>query len=357
VKFLLGKNVTVPPYGLDAKRYWNEEVFTDFHNYIDSLGLDRDGQEGYAIVAPRSDINMELHSVLMGNNSYAGDIPGDTPAYSNDIVVRSLLYPALIFVNPGRNITTSQLMNFPDGTTFTLNDGKSYPAYSSRVVKNAFSSHLRTYEGHTFWLAHLQRMNDGASVFYYSGHGTGGSGQSAMYKQSNLSNYPDQIWWDAWRGYMYDNWKTSRDGGWTWFNPEPPTLYDIVHYKWVDQQLQNLRSNAVFYMSCTTGDGDAPLVFLEHGAVCWYGNANTGLCPEADIADDNVFIDTLIYGVPIGVAFSQQVWLHYRDFTTGDNTSMYGPSSMQVDSIQVIYGDPSLIVYSPEWQSPVPVDA
>jgi len=357
VKFLLGKNVTVPPYGLDAKRYWNEEMFTDFYNYIDSLGLDRDGQEGYVTVAPRADIPFELHSVLMGNNSYAGDIPGITPAHSSDIVVRSLLYPALIFVNPGRNITTTQLMNFPDGTPFTLNDHKSYPAYSSRVVKNAFSSHLRTYEGHSLWDAHLQRMNDGASVFYYSGHGTGGSGQSAMYEQSEHSNYPDQIWWDAWRGYMYDAWKTSRDGGWTWFNPDPPELYDLIHYKWVDQQFQNLRSDAVFYMSCTTGDGDAPLIFLEHGAVCWYGNANTGLCPEADIADDNVFIDSLIYGVPIGVSLSQQIWLHYRDFTTGDNTSMYGPSSMQVDSIMVIYGDPSLIVYSPEWQSPVPIDA
>jgi hypothetical protein len=273
------------------------------------------------------------------------------------MVVRSLLYPAVIFVNPGRNITSSQLMNYPDGTAFTLNDHKSYPAYSSRVVKNAFSSHLRTYEGHSFWNAHLQRMNDGASAFYYSGHGTGGSGFSSMYNQSDESNYPDQVWWDAWRGYMYDAWKTSRDGGWTWFNPEPPELYDLIQYKWVDQQFENLRSNVIFYMSCTTGDGDGPLVYLDHGAVCWYGNANTGLCPEADIADDNVFIDTLIYGVPIGVAFSQQVWLHYRDFTTGDNTSMYGPSSMQVDSIQVIYGDPSLIVYSPEWQSPVPVDA
>jgi len=359
VRFFLGANVTLPPYGLDAKRYWNEEMFTDFHNYIDSLGLDRDGQEGYVTVAPRADIPFELHSVLMGNNSYAGDIPGLTPAYSSDLVVRNILYPALIFANPGRNITTTQLMNFPDGTPFTLNNHKSYPAYSSRVVKDAFSSHLRTYEGHSFWNAHLQRLNDGASAMYYSGHGTGGSGVSAMYKQSNYSNYPDQIWWDGWRGYMYDAWKTPRDGGWTWFNPHTSLheLYDIVQYKWVDQQMQNLRSNAIFYMSCTTGDGDGILVYLDHGAVCWYGNANTGLCPEADLADDNFFIDTMINGVSIGVAFSHQVWLHYRDFTTGDPTSMYGPASMQVDSIQVIYGDPSLVIYSPEWASPLPIDA
>jgi hypothetical protein len=203
-------------------------------------------------------------------------------------------------------------------------------------------------------------MNDGASVYYYSGHGTGGSGMSEMYEQSEHSNYPDQVWWDAWRGYMYDSWRTAREviSGNVWFNPEPPNLYDIIHYKWVDQNYQNLKSNAVFYMSCTTGDGDGPMVFLEHGAVMWYGNANTGLCPEADIGDDEVFKLTLIDGESVGVAWSKQVWLHYRDFTTGDNTSMYGPSSMYpINSIQVIYGDPSLIIYSPEWQAPTPIDA
>lgn len=358
IKYLLNGNASaLPPLGLDAKRYWNEEMYTRFHSYIDTLGLDQEGQEGYVIVAPRADVNMELHSLLMGNNSYAGQIPGITPAHSNDMVVRNILYPALIYANPGRDVTTTSLMNFPDGTSWQLNNGKSVACYSSRTVKDTFSSHLRTYEGHSFWLAFLQRMNDGASVYYYSGHGTGGSGMSVMYNQSDESQYPDQIWWDAWRGYMYDSWKTARDGGWTWFNPEPPNLYDLVHYKWVDQSLQNLHSNAVYYMSCTTGDGDGPMVFLDHGAVFWYGNGNTGLCPEADLADDVVFEETLVQGISIGVSFSKQVWLHYRDFTTSDNMSMYGPSSMQVSSIQVIYGDPALIIYSPEWQAPVPIDA
>ena len=359
VKFLLNKDSSIlPPLGRDAKRYWNQEMVYDMLNYTKSLGLDRDGQEGYAVVAPRADIPMELHSGLMGNNSYAGDIPGLTPAYSSDIVVRDILYPALIFVNPGRNVTTGQVMNYPEGMSFMLNDGKTHPAKSSSAVKSSFSSHLRTFIGHTFWASHVQQMNEGASVFYYSGHGTGGSGMAAMYPQSNLSNYPDQIWWDGWRGYMYDIWKTPRDAsGLIWFNPEPPELYDVVHYKWIDQSFQNLHSNAVFYMSCTTGDGDAPLVYLDHGALCWYGNANTGLCPEADIGDDAFFNEALVHGVSIGVAFSHQVWLHYRDFTTLDPTSMYGPASMQVQSIQVIYGDPALVIFSPEWTSPVPIDA
>jgi hypothetical protein len=63
-----------------------------------------------------------------------------------------------------------------------------------------------------------------------------------MYEQTNHSTYPDQIWWDAWRGYMYDNWKTSRDNGMVWYNPEPPELHQLEHYKWIDQALGNLKA-------------------------------------------------------------------------------------------------------------------
>jgi hypothetical protein len=247
------------------------------------------------------------------------------------------------------------MMNFPDGGTWTTNDGKTEPAYSSRVLKDTFSSHLRTFDGHTLWDAYLQRAKEGASVFYYSGHGTGGSGMSSMFEQSDLSKYPDQIWWDAWRGYMYDNWKIVRDNGMIWFNPEPPELYRLNHYKWIDQALGNLHSQVVLYMSCTTWDGDGPMVYLDHGCATNYGNAGTGLCPEADLADDHMFTDVMINGMSIAQAFSHQVWLHYRDYTGTDPQSMYGASSQQVTTIQIIYGDPSLIVYSPEWQSPVPI--
>lgn len=357
IRFFLGQNVTVPPYGLDAKRYWTEDMYTKFHDYIVELNLDRDGQEGYAIVAPRDDICLELHSALMGNNSYAGQIPGITPAYSSALVVRNILYPALIFANPGKDVTTMHMINFPDGGSWRTNDGVTTPSFSSRDVKNSFSSHLRTFEGHCLWAAYLKRMNEGASVFYYSGHGTGGSGMSSQYVQTEHCNYPDQVWWDAWRGYSYDSWKTSRDNGMVWYNAEPPMLYDIVHYKWIDQLLPNLRSQAVFYMSCTTWDGDGPMIYLDHGAVLGYGNAATGLCPEADLQDDMFFRDAMIKGEAVGPAFSKQVWLHYRDFTTSDPKSMYGSSSMQVTTIQAIYGDPSLILYSPEWVAPTPIDA
>jgi hypothetical protein len=358
-----GEKGALPPFGMDMDRYWFEGIYNGVHDMIVGYGLDAVGQEGYCFVASRDDICIPVYAALMGNNSYTGGIPGVTPAYSSALVVRNILYPALIFANPGRNITTSQLMNYPDGTSWRTNDGELTNVYSTRRVKESFSSHGRIYDGHVVWDAHLERMNEGASVLYYSGHGTGGSGSSAQYIQTEHCNYPEQEWWDGWRGYMFDVWKTPRNGGWTWYNPDPPELYDIVHFKYVDQLYDNLHSNVICYMSCTTGDGDGPLVYLDHGAVCWYGNAGTGACPEADLADDYFFEYTLVDGQAIGPAFSTQVWLHFRDYTTGDPTSMYGPSSLHggaegggITTRQVIYGDPNLIIYSPEWTAPIPVD-
>jgi hypothetical protein len=361
LKYLSGSATELPPLGMDAKRYWNEKMYNGIYKWIDDYGLDLDGQEAYVFVAPRKDIRLEAHSIMMGNNSYAGHIPGETPAYTNDIIMRNVLYPALIYANPNRDVTTTQLMNYPDGGTWRTNDGVSHQVYSSRVLKNAFMSHGRTYDGHCLWDAHLERMNDGASVLYYSGHGTGGSGMSAQYIQTPYSNYPTQVWPDAWRGYMYDNWKTVRDNGMRWYNPEPPNLYDFIHYKWIDQLLENLKSNAVFYMSCSTAQQFGPTVYLDHGAVIWYGNAGSGLCPQADLQDDWFFEDAMIYGEPIGPAFANTIWLHYRDFTTSDPTAMYGPSSLYgtegITTIQCIYGDPNLIVYSPDWTIPVAVES
>jgi hypothetical protein len=356
----------LPPTGMDRKRYWNERMHDDFRKFTDDFGLDLPGQDVFQFVAPRKDIRLELHASLIGLNSYAGHIPGTTPAYANAIVIRNVLYPAIIYANPNRHVMTTQFMNYPDGGTWRTNDGANHQVYSSRVIKNAFMSHGRTYDGRILWESHLERMNEGVAAFYYSGHGTGGSGMSAQYFQTDFCKYPTQEWYDAWRGYMYDNWKTPRDNGRRWYNPEPPNLYDIIHYKWIDQLFDNLMSAAVFYMSCSTGQQFGPMVYLDHGALMWYGNAGSGLCPQADLLDDWMFEDCMVNGLTVGAAYSQYVWLHHRDFTIGEGNphfeeTMYGPSSIYGDegitTVPVIYGDPTIIIYSPEWSEPIAVNS
>lgn len=111
-------------------------------------------------------------------------------------------------------------------------------------------------------------------------------------------------------------------------------------------------------MSCTTFAHFGPEIYLEHGAVAAYGNANTGSSPPNEILDLMFFKNALYYGMPIGAALGKDLWRIDRDYTTRDPTSIYGRCSIHMDSQMVIYGDPTLIVYSPaHWTEPTPIDS
>ena len=358
----------LPPIGFDMQLRWFSAIHDGIYgNLTAKYGLDREGKEAYLFVADRdTDIRDLAVRIMMGNNSYAGHIPGRTAPFAAAHIVRCILYPAVIYANPGRNFTTSQLMNFPDGRTWTMNNGKSYASYSSRVFKEAFSSHGRFYEGHCVWDNLLKRFNDGVTVWYYSGHGTGGSGISAQYK-CVAEQFPyaelrhewlkDFHWWDAWRGYMYDDSQTKspRWGGFTWYNAKEPNLYDIIHFKWADQLLENMHCIWDLWMSCTTQAHLGPIVMLSHGGIICYGNIESGLSPMSDALDDYWTHDVFVNGYSVGEAFSKYLWLFERDFTTKDPAAMYGSSSLAGDGYQVFFGDPTMTCYSPEWTEPEPV--
>jgi len=362
------KDQSLPGPGFDLDKRWYTEAHDSIYNNLTAkYGLDLDGKEAYLFVAPRdTDIRDPACRAMTGNLSYAGQIPLETAALSSDLICRDILYPAIIYANPGRNVTTTQLMNFPDGRAWTMNNGQSAPAYSSRAFKESFSSHGRFYEGHVIFENWLERMNEGVSINYYSGHGTGGSGVSFQYRNvaeefpyvemthEKLKNF---TWWDSWRGYMYDDKQTKspRWGGFTWYNAKEPNLYDLVHFKWLDQLLENLHSEWDMFMSCTTAAHLGPIIYLEHGMALYYGNAGTGLSPQEDLLDDQWVHDMMVNGMSAGEAFSNYVWLHQRDYTTGDPTAMYGGSSMQVTNQQLFFGDPTMTCYSPEWTEPTPV--
>jgi hypothetical protein len=356
-----------PELGLEQDLRWFGTVYDEIRAWVNGQGLDGSGQEAFIFVADReNDIRLDISRVMNGRECYAGHIPFDRPSLNAALINRDILYPAIIYANPGRDVTTSQFMNFPDGRQWTTNDGTTHNVYSTRLLKETFSSHGRFYEGHCIWENWLDRINYGAAANYYSGHGTGGSGISCQF--ANVANaFPDAElrhehlhdfnWWDGWRGYMYDDQQTStpRDGGFTWYNAKEPNLYDIIHFKWVDQLLDNLHSEFELWMSCTTAQHFGPEIYLEHGSALYYGNAATGLCPQADLLDDQWMTDMFVNGESVGQAFSKYVWLHERDYTTQDATSLYGSSSLSVHNIQCIYGDPTMTLYSPEWIEPEPV--
>jgi hypothetical protein len=365
-----------PHPGFDLMLRWYSKIYDDMYSLIQTYGLDADGKEAFMFVSPRdTDIRSHICRVLMGNNSFAGQIPVETTAFSSALICRNILYPALIYANPGRDVTSTVIMNHWEGYDWTTNDGQTHTSVVTKKLKEYFSSHGRFFDGHTIWDNILEQYNEGASVIYHTSHGTGGSGICCMYRnvqeqfppmELNHENLRDFDWWDSWRAYYYDNMKTStpREEGRVWFNSEEPNLYDIVHFKWCDQLFENLHSQINLWQSCTTGAHFGPMIYLEHGAVLWYGNANTGRSPQSDMFDYWWFEDFLVKGLPIGEAHSKYVWLHDRDYTTGDPTSIYGVSSMDLGdrygdgeglvNTWVIFGDPLLQIYSPQWTEPVP---
>ncbi|MBU1940689.1 MAG: hypothetical protein KKC68_02840, partial [Candidatus Thermoplasmatota archaeon] len=311
------KNKEYPAPGFDLKKRWYTAVNQDITEMINHYGLEKEGQEAYLFVAPRdTDIRSPVCRAMTGNNSFAGHIPVETPAFASAIICRDILYPALIYANPGRNTTTSQLMNYPDGGSYGLNNGQSYNNYATRELKQIYSSHERFYEGHSIWDNYLARMNNGTSISYYAGHGTGGSGISAQYKnikeqfpqcEPRYENIYDFDWWDGWRGYSgYDGATTKcpRTGGSSSYNSQEPSLYDIIHFKWVDQTFDNLHSELEFWSSCATGEHFGPMIYLEHGSALWYGNCGSGYGIQTTIHDNWMFYDVLVKGESFGEAHS-----------------------------------------------------
>jgi hypothetical protein len=369
-----GNNIA-PPIGLDLKLQWFRTVHDGVYNMISGYGLDKSGKEAYMFVAPRdTDIRDPVTRAFVGNKSFAGHIPVQTPAFSSDVICRDILYPAVIYANPGRDVVTSQMMNFPDGYTWNANDGNGYPNFASRSNKESFSSQGRFFEGHCIWDNLLERYNAGASLSYYTGHGTGGSGISAQYKniaeQFPLANprYPnlkDFDWWDSWRGYSgYDNQqtKTCREPGTSSYNAQEPNLYDIIHFKWVDQLFENLHSQMEFWSSCTTGEHWGPMVYLSHGSAIWFGCAGSAYGVQDDLHNSWMFHDVLVEGKGIGESQSKYQWIFNRDFTTCDPATLYGRSSLfqlsqgGLTNVKVLYGDPTMTCYSPNWVEPTPVN-
>ena len=376
--YYLTHNKTLPPRGLDLKLQWYSQIYDSIHTMIDSYGLDNDGQEAYMFVSSRdTDLPSHISRAMMGNESFAGQIPFDTPAMDTALICRDILYPALIYSNPGRDVTSTCLMNHWENFQWKTNNGQQWTNEFTRKVKEYFSSNNRIYIGHTLWTNLLEQYNNGASVIYHSSHGTGGSGICCMYENvaqqfplAHLTheNLHDFTWWDGWRAYYYDDTltKSPRENGRVWFNSEEPNLYDIVHFKWCDQLFTNLHSQMTLWQSCTTAHNFGPEIYLEHGAALFYGNSNTGRSPQTDMQDSWWFEDFMVRGLSIGEAHSKLLWLFDRDYTTCDPTSLYGFSSIdEADQLGdglgqvntwLIFGDPTLQVYNPLWTEPIPED-
>ena len=171
----------------------------------------------------------------------------------------------------------------------------------------------------------------------------------------------DFDWWDSWRGYSgYDDsqTRTARWGGASGYSASEPNLYDLIHFKLIDQQFDNLHSEFEMWSSCSTGDGYGPNVYLAHGSTLWSGASGSVYGVQDDLHNSWLFHDMLVEGKPIGPSIAQYQWLFDRDYTTNDPTTLYGTSTWYQGGLtgeKITYGDPLMQIYSPEWIEPTPI--
>ena len=341
----------LPPLGWDQDLLWKSRITEAFQTYITEQGLDGEGKEYVCIVAPRyTDLGHTFNRVLTGNESTAGSFIGDTPASTSTKIVRSVLYPAIIYASEYRNYTTSSLMNYEFAGVQTLNNGQRINVANAPQVKQAFSIMGRDYRGHVYWENLLLEFNRGATVYYYTGHGTGGGGVSAQ----PAWGAPNE---DGWKGYTYANNGLPRDPSGMWFDVEGANQYELAHFYYCDLYWENIHNMYVHFSSCTTAWHTAPDIYMNHGCVAYYGNCGTGIGGINDAWDAVLLERAVSEGLSLGEANSLDMWKWDRDYTTLDPESIYGSMSLRMLSLSVYFGDPGLYIYVPNvWTEPIPVD-
>jgi hypothetical protein len=114
----------------------------------------------------------------------------------------------------------------------------------------------------------------------------------------------------------------------------------------------------VHFSSCTTAWHTSPDIYMNHGAVGYYGNCGTGIGGINDAWDQVILARAFLEGMNIGDSISRDMWKWDRDYTTLDPVSLYGSMSMRMLSLTVYFGDPGLYVYSPDhWAEPEPIES
>jgi len=104
-------------------------------------------------------------------------------------------------------------------------------------------------------------------------------------------------------------------------------------------------------------------VYLSHGSAVWFGAAGSTSGVQDDLHNNWVFHDVLAEGKGIGESQSEYQWMFNRDFTTLDPTTLYGRSTLfqlpqgGLTNVKVLYGDPTMTCYAPDWIEPLPVIA
>jgi hypothetical protein len=357
----------------------DEQVIADdFIEWLIALGAEDPEQlEWVTFFGPKTDLQVYLERAIVGDPDEPGEygcLPGRMPdnPYRNVIHInRSCLYRAVIFANPDYERAIYAYNSFVchyadqgdlgdynydfednDGIERRVNEIFGVPEFGEMGVWDAldnagydYGCHAGAYEGtydgddeHPFnppgqtLDGFVEYVNNGAFLFYYSGHG---STYSVSASRTDIGLNEEDPW-----GSPY--WP-SDDGRIT--SSPPGSGYSQSEW---DDDLENVHSMVSTWDTCLVGASMFNEYTMRHGgagamssyiSVSWEGSG-WYWCLMADLIGQ---------GLPMaecyGHANATTTFVFPQEEHEGDNSLYY-----------VWYGDPFMVMYEPGWTPPDPAD-
>ena len=296
--------------------HWMHELSEIWSAWIGRLGADADGMESVLTVAPLVDVKPVFERAIAGI-AKAGRIPGENAEEDAAFVNRAMLYPAIIYANPGYDIAmptcvsydygipdipsdgwnTTLYPDFMNQTNLMVNQTYVYPVNGWENTTEAMRNRNFTVEAHIGKYEVFDKLNSGVAFWYHSNHG----GLGFVWDYLPFGQGVVGLWYEdppdpqPKRGYEY-NMTTDAE------NASIPDQYNLYGYPYpdgavyqrrgepfsftyggeFDRWLGNIHSVHVVFMDCYIGGSMLPLTMMRHGAASAIGDMRTGLLIDTD---------------------------------------------------------------------------
>lgn len=153
--------------------------------WIKELDADTPGIESVLTIAPLTDVKPVFERAIAGDTRI-GRMPGENAEEDVAFVNRAMLYPAIIYANPGYKVAMPTCVSYDYGIpdvcsdipldlvqpeNYTVPLGYVYPVNSWKNTTEAMENSNFTVEPHVGKYTVLDQLNNGTAFWYHSDHG------------------------------------------------------------------------------------------------------------------------------------------------------------------------------------------
>ena len=385
--------------------HWMHELAAIWSEWIGGLGADAIGMESVVTVAPLMGVKPVFERAIAGV-AKAGRIPGENAEEDVAFVNRAMLYPAIIYANPGYSISMPTCVSYDYGMPDINSDvppnliqPPDYRAPQSYVYRvngwgnttNAMESRGFTLEPHVGKYEVFDKLTSGVAFWYHSDHG----GLGFVWDYLPFGQGGVGLWYEdppdpqPKRGYEYNMTTYAEDAS-------IPDQYNLYGYPYpdgavfqglgepfsfayggeFDRWLGNIHSVHISFMDCYVGGSLLPLTMMRHGAASAIGDMRTGLLLDTDWFCVK-YTQEVMAGRALGEAFVtavkktgyvypntyfemtlfSRVWVFNYMIEPGWEIPWYAyPYVDDCCNAYVLYGDPDMILVDPTAAEPEALD-